>query len=427
MEGILKFQGKGWKDLKVTLDGSNFFVTKKGKEKKILDIDLTTVSSVEKDEDAKKPNSFTIEGEKNYTFSCPSEEEQDNWVSALKKAMSPDKHEDANDSISLEDFEILNVLGKGGYGKVQLVRYKGNGEIYAMKSMSKSELADEGLISRTMDERKALLSIQHPFIVSARYAFQTSSKVFLVTDYVPGGELYTRMRSERKFSLDRIRYYSAMLVSAIGYLHSIGIVHRDLKPENILIDKDGYLKLTDFGFVKVGMQSSSYTTTFCGTDDYIAPEIIKGEAYNKSVDWWSLGILIYEMVFLKPPFSNPNQSLLYNSIVNDEVTFPEEIDPDLADLIQKLLNKIPEERIGAGFLDCASLIEHPFFDSVDFDELEEKKIEMEWKPTLQNELDVSQFDVQFTRESPAMTPDNSANISSSVQQAFVGFTFKNDF
>lgn len=440
-EGVLKYQDDTWKDVFVQIVGKELIIKKKGKnEKPITTIDLSSAASAERDDESAKPNSFVIEGkDKNYNFMCNDNNELDSWITNLQKIICEDscivnkkesekakENGEQNQTLTIDDLEILKVIGKGHFGKVQLVRNKKNNEIYAMKSMSKKEVKSDNLITRVIEERNLLISFDHPFLVSAKYALQTPTKILFLTEYVPGGELTTRIQTDIHFSIDRIRYYGAMLVSAIGYLHQKEIIHRDIKPANILIDKDGYLRLTDFGLVKTGVMSASCTGTFCGTPEYIAPEIIIGESYTKSVDWWSLGIILYQMFYGIPPYMNANVEKLYQQILNDPVEFPEtmDIDEDLKDLIEKLLEKFSDQRIGGGFKDSAAIEEHPFFESIDFDKLLNKEYEMEWKPEIKDPTDISNFDQKYTNLDIGLTPETST-ITRSAQELFAHFTYNN--
>lgn len=345
----------------------------------------------------------------------------DAWIKVLKNVIE-EKPESAAENI--DSFEILKVLGKGAYGKVQLVRLKRTGEIFAMKSLSKQFLAEYQLVERTLTERNVLLAANHPFIVSARYTFQTETKIFMVLDYVPGGELFTRLREEHRFEEDRARLYAAMLILGIDYLHSIGVIHRDLKPENILFDADGYIKLTDFGLVKERMGANDSTRTFCGTPEYIAPEMIAGQPYGQGVDWWACGTLIYEMLFGIPPFYDTNANVMYRQIVSSDVEFPERASAAAADLIRGLLRKDPAERLGARGAD--EIKAHAFFEGVPWKALLRREVPMPWRPALRNTTDTSAFDPEFTAETPKLTYEDPGLVGSSVQRRLEGFTYATD-
>ena len=421
---------KPWKEVFCSLVGSTLTITKSSDINKCVDhIDLHLVSSIDKTDDPKKKFTFIIEGSNVDVFSAESEADRDDWVELLRKAMT------GGSVISMNDFEVLSIIGRGAYAKVQLVRHKTDKKIYAMKSISKAKIVKDNLIDKTFLERNLMLSVENRFIVSAHYSFQTETKLIIVSDYVPGGELKSRIKADQHFSVPRVRMYAAQLIEGIGYLHENGVLHRDLKPENVLIDVDGSLKITDFGFAKVGMDEGDQTQSFCGTPYYIAPEMIMREPYSKSVDWWSLGVMIYEMTFGMPPFFNENVNLTYNSIVNDSPLFPNEtdlqfypgVDENIIDLINQLLEKNPENRLGSGPGDYHDVESHPFFNGFDFEALRRGELENEWKPTIENKLDVSQFSSEFTNLTPQFSFDAPEVIDASAQQQFQGFTWKDEF
>jgi serine/threonine protein kinase len=238
--------------------------------------------------------------------------------------------------MTLGNFSTLRSLGRGAFAEVLLVECKMDSQIYAMKAISKRQLADFHLVEQAEAERNVLLRVKnHPFLVGARWSFQTDTNLYFVMDYVPGGDLRQRLSAESRFDEDRTRMYAAELVLAIDYLHSNGIVHRDLKPENVLLDAGGHVKIADFGFVKENMQSETVTQTFCGTPEYTAPEVISPDPYNSMCDWWSLGILVYEMLYGKVPWTDANINAIYKSISYRDLTFPSEIEvsPEAMSLI----------------------------------------------------------------------------------------------
>ena len=300
--------------------------------------------------------------------------------------------------VSLEDFQIMKVIGRGSFGKVCLVQYKKTKELYAMKSLKKDILLDQDQVESTIIEKKILEKLDYPFLVGMVFCFQTEERIYFVMPFVRGGELFQHLRNQRFLPEDKVKFYSAIIGLSLEYLHTHGIVYRDIKPENILIDADGYLRLVDFGMAKV-LQGDEKAKSFCGTPEYLAPEIITGEGHNKSADWWSYGILMYEMFFGIPPFFCDNQEKMYQLITRAELRFPKKINisDDARDLLQKLLIKNQDERLGAksGFNEIRV---HPFFKGFDFDALEKRKIEAPFKPTLKDSMDVTNFDEEFTSE-----------------------------
>jgi len=215
-------------------------------------------------------------------------------------------------NITPDDFECIKVIGKGYFGKVTQVKFKKDGKIYALKSLKKSRLKDEKQVEHTKTERKVLAEINHPFIINLKFAFQTQTKLYMASECFNGGELFYHLRRGGKFSETQSKFYLSQIIIAIEYLHSKSILYRDLKPENILLDSTGYIKLTDFGLSKENItEYCGCTRTFCGTPEYLAPEMIRGDKYGKAVDVWSLGILLYEMLCGYPPFYDKNNDKLY--------------------------------------------------------------------------------------------------------------------
>lgn len=392
---------------------------------KLVDtIDITT-GDVELDfSNPKQPSFKIIHPNKTYRIVCNTTEEANQWFEHIQRARSEEVPQDTR--VGLADFTTLKVIGRGSYGKVRLVRHNASGQVYAMKSLSKKKLADFNLVEKTKTERNVLITAQHPFLVSAKYTFQDDVKVYMVLEYVPGGELYRRLKAEGRFREQRVKYYAAQLVLAISYLHSLGIIHRDLKPENVLMAEDGYIKLADFGLVKDNMEPLSETQTFCGTPEYISPEICEGRKYNMSVDWWSLGILIYEMLFGSPPFFDTNVNVTYRKIIMDDIQFPADASPEAKSLIEGLCDKDPECRLGAGENGREMVMAHPFFRDIDWDALLAKKIEMEWKPSISGDTDVEQFDQMFTTENPEISYEDPSVIPDETNFLLKGFTFTDD-
>lgn len=325
-----------------------------------------------------------------------------------------------------EDFDYIRVLGKGTYGKVMLCRLKATGEYFAMKTLSKKLLEETEQVEQTLNERDVLIKSIHPFLVGAHYTFQTAEKIFMVLDYVPGGELFSRLKEEGKFDEPRAKLYAAEILLGLGHLHSLGYIYRDLKPENILVDKDGHLRLTDFGLVKPEMKYGSTTTTFCGTPEYIAPEMLQQLPYTKAVDWWSYGILVFEMMTGLPPFYDDNANKMYRMILQDPISYPSYMSPSAKDFIAKLLDRNPDTRLGSGPSDVEELKKHPFFASYNWEDIKNKKIKPQWQPPIKNETDTSQFDDEFTQEQAAVSFEDASLIDNMTQQEFQGFTMTKD-
>ena len=238
-------------------------------------------------------------GEQDQVFMAGDPETAMSWIIALRAATFQDKV-----PISMDSFDILSTIGRGSYGKVMMVERKSDHSVFAIKTIHKSRLIKSHKVHTVFNERNILVKVEHPFIVELFSAFQTDTKFYLVLEYVPGGELFSYVKRRKTLPLSEARLYIAEIALAIDYLHSIGVVYRDLKTENILLGEDGHLKLTDFGLSK-DLSFLDVTSSFCGTNEYLAPEIIRREPYSFPVDWWTLGILSYEILYGKTPFSNP--------------------------------------------------------------------------------------------------------------------------
>ncbi|KAJ2113698.1 hypothetical protein IW146_003655 [Coemansia sp. RSA 922] len=304
--------------------------------------------------------------------------------------------------VTIDDFTVLRLIGKGGYGKVYLVQHKQTLGYYAMKVLRKASiLLQRRQITFTMTERSILSEVQHPFIVKLYYAFQSNSKLYLIMEYVAGGELFTHMIKERIFCEDQAVFYSAELVLALSHLHKLGIVFRDTKPENILLDKRGHLVLTDFGLSKTALGEDGRTNTFCGTPSYMAPEVLNAAvSYEFSVDWWSLGILLYEMLTGAVPFKGKAPEKVAKNIANTKVNYPPYMTPDARDLIIRLLRKKPEQRLGYGANGVEKIKKHRFFRKVNWERLEKDhgSLTPPIVPVLNGDGDFSNFDSEFTGE-----------------------------
>jgi len=304
-------------------------------------------------------------------------------------------------TIKPSDFEFLKVIGKGSFGKVLLARHRAEDELYAVKVLNKSHIIRKNETKHIMAERNVLIrNIQHPFLVGLHYSFQTSDKLYFVLDYINGGELFFHIQRERCFSEDRCRFYAAEITSALGYLHSLNIIYRDLKPENILLDCEGHVALTDFGLCKEGIHGRNTTTTFCGTPEYLAPEILQKKPYDRAVDWWCLGSVLYEILFGLPPFYSRNTTEMYENTLNKPLTFRPTnniISPAAIDILEKLLVKDKDQRLGSDG-DVDAIKSHEFFAAIDWQLLEQRRITPPFVPDLAGKLDFKNFDQEFVRE-----------------------------
>ena len=328
---------------------------------------------------------------------------------------------------TMDDFELVKVLGRGSFGKVIAARKRhgvDKGVIYAIKILNKKVIEEREQIEHTQAEREILESIDHPFLVGLKYAFQTSTKLYMVLPMYNGGELFTILKRERRFSEERTRFYAAEIACGLGHLHKNGIIYRDLKPENLLLDTDGHIGLTDFGLSKrVGPDEKSQT--FCGTPEYLAPEIINDEGHDKNVDWWSFGILVYEMMAGRPPFYTSNHQKMYELITRGKLAFPTAFSADAKDFLKKILVQDPASRLGGGPEDIEEMKKHPFFASIDFDKLARRQITPPYKPQVSGDDDFRNFDKEFTSEAVQDTfvPESTLH---EAADAFTGFTFAGD-
>jgi len=317
-----------------------------------------------------------------------------------KKFSSSLKLKDSD--IHLHDFDIVKLLGRGSFGKVVLARKKDNNKYYAMKILKKEFIEKNNQTFHAQTEREILERINHPFIIKLKYAFQNAEKLFFVTDYMHGGELFYHLRKEQFFNEIKAKFYICEIILAIEYLHKNKIIYRDLKPENILLTKDGHIKLTDFGLSKIFYKNESERAyTICGTPEYLAPEIIAGNSYDKSVDWWSLGALLYEMLVGYSPYKEiKRQNKLDIKFYLKKIEQHKNISNSAFSLIKGLLNPDPLKRLGSSYRDARELKEHFFFDRVNWVKLYELKEIPPFIPVLKDEDDLSNFDKIFTNEDP---------------------------
>uniref|UniRef100_A0AAY5EF31 Protein kinase C n=1 Tax=Electrophorus electricus TaxID=8005 RepID=A0AAY5EF31_ELEEL len=339
-----------------------------------------------------------------------------------------------SEGLGLADFDLIRVIGRGSYAKVLLVRLKKTEHMYAMKVVKKELVHDDEDIDWVQTEKHVFeQASSNPFLVGLHSCFQTESRLFLVIEYVNGGDLMFHMQRQRKLPEEHARFYAAEICIALNFLHEKGIIYRDLKLDNVLLDQDGHIKLTDYGMCKEGIRPGDTTSTFCGTPNYIAPEILRGEDYGFSVDWWALGVLMFEMMAGRSPFDiitdNPDmntEEYLFQVILEKPIRIPRSLSVKAASVLKGFLNKDPKERLGCqvqtGFSDIKS---HTFFRSIDWDQLEQKQVTPPFKPQITDEYGLDNFDTQFTNEPVQLTPDDEEAIRRIDQTEFEGFEYIN--
>ncbi|XP_031312549.1 ribosomal protein S6 kinase alpha-2 isoform X10 [Camelus dromedarius] len=320
-------------------------------------------------------------------------------------------------------FELLKVLGQGSYGKVFLVRkVKGSdaGQLYAMKVLKKATLKVRDRVRSKM-ERDILAEVNHPFIVKLHYAFQTEGKLYLILDFLRGGDLFTRLSKEVMFTEEDVKFYLAELALALDHLHGLGIIYRDLKPENILLDEEGHIKITDFGLSKEAIDHDKRAYSFCGTIEYMAPEVVNRRGHTQSADWWSFGVLMFEMLTGSLPFQGKDRKETMALILKAKLGMPQFLSTEAQSLLRALFKRNPCNRLGAGIDGVEEIKRHPFFITIDWNKLYRKEIKPPFKPAVGRPEDTFHFDPEFT----ARTPTDSPGVppSANAHHLFRGFSF----
>uniref|UniRef100_A0A8C1XHM0 non-specific serine/threonine protein kinase n=1 Tax=Cyprinus carpio TaxID=7962 RepID=A0A8C1XHM0_CYPCA len=363
-----------------------------------------------------KPNTFIIRCLQwttviERTFHVESPEEREEWTKAIQTVSdSLQKQEeelmDASPEhmdmemfltkprlkVTMHDFEYLKLLGKGTFGKVILVKEKATGKYYAMKILKKEVIVAKDEVAHTLTENRVLQNSKHPFLTALKYSFQTHDRLCFVMEYANGGELFFHLSRDRVFSEDRARFYGAEIVSALDYLHSErNVVYRDLKLENLMLDKDGHIKITDFGLCKEGITDGATMKTFCGTPEYLAPEVLEDNDYGRAVDWWGLGVVIQV------------HERLFELILMEDIRFPRTLAPDAKSLLSGLLKKDPLQRLGGGTDDAKEIMQHKFFTGIVWQDVYEKKLVPPFKPQVSSETDTRYFDEEFTGQTITIT------------------------
>uniref|UniRef100_A0A8C1KCM3 non-specific serine/threonine protein kinase n=1 Tax=Cyprinus carpio TaxID=7962 RepID=A0A8C1KCM3_CYPCA len=320
-------------------------------------------------------------------------------------------------------FELLKVLGQGSFGKVFLVRKvtpPDSNQLYAMKVLRKATLKVRDRV-RTKMERDILADVNHPFVVKLHYAFQTEGKLYLILDFLRGGDLFTRLSKEVMFTEEDVKFYLAELALGLDHLHGLGIIYRDLKPENILLDEEGHIKLTDFGLCKEAIDHEKKAYSFCGTVEYMAPEVVNRQGHTHSADWWSFGVLMFEMLTGSLPFQGKDRKETMNLILKARLGMPQFLSAEAQSLLRALFKRNPTNRLGSGPDGAEEIKRHSFFMTIDWNKLFRREIKPPFKPAVARPDDTFYFDSEFTSRTPKDSPG--VPPSAGAHQLFRGFSF----
>ncbi|XP_062553016.1 serine/threonine-protein kinase N isoform X4 [Armigeres subalbatus] len=330
----------------------------------------------------------------------------------------------------IDSFRLLSVLGRGHFGKVILAQYKNTGEYFAIKALKKGDIIARDEVESLLSEKRIFEvanTMRHPFLVNLFACFQTEQHVCFVMEYAAGGDLMMHIHTD-VFSEPRAVFYAACVVLGLQYLHESKIIYRDLKLDNLLLDTEGYVKIADFGLCKEGMGFGDRTGTFCGTPEFLAPEVLTETSYTRAVDWWGLGVLIFEMLVGESPFPGDDEEEVFDSIVNDEVRYPRFLSLEAIAIMRRLLRKNPERRLGSSERDAEDVKRQAFFRNIVWDDLLLRKVKPPFVPTIRSAEDVSNFDEEFTSEKAALTPPKDPRVlTESEQTYFKDFTYMADW
>ncbi|KAI2607440.1 uncharacterized protein GGS25DRAFT_333675 [Hypoxylon fragiforme] len=330
--------------------------------------------------------------------------------------------------IGLDHFNFLAVLGKGNFGKVMLAETKKSRRLYAIKVLKKEFIIENDEVESIRSEKRVFLIAnreRHPFLTNLHACFQTETRVYFVMEYVSGGDLMLHIQRSQ-FSTKRAQFYAAEVCLALKYFHENGVIYRDLKLDNILLTLDGHIKIADYGLCKEDMWYGSTTSTFCGTPEFMAPEILLDKKYGRAVDWWAFGVLIYQMLLQQSPFRGEDEDEIYDAILADEPLYPIHMPRESVSILQKLLTRDPDQRLGSGPTDAQEVMSQPFFRNIVWDDIYNKRVQPPFMPQIKSATDTSNFDSEFTSVTPVLTPVQSV-LSQGMQEQFRGFSYTADF
>uniref|UniRef100_A0A4X1VX38 non-specific serine/threonine protein kinase n=1 Tax=Sus scrofa TaxID=9823 RepID=A0A4X1VX38_PIG len=303
---------------------------------------------------------------------------------------------------------------------VRKVKGSDAGQLYAMKVLKKATLKVRDRVRSKM-ERDILAEVNHPFIVKLHYAFQTEGKLYLILDFLRGGDLFTRLSKEVMFTEEDVKFYLAELALALDHLHGLGIIYRDLKPENILLDEEGHIKITDFGLSKEAIDHDKRAYSFCGTIEYMAPEVVNRRGHTQSADWWSFGVLMFEMLTGSLPFQGKDRKETMALVLKAKLGMPQFLSAEAQSLLRALFKRNPCNRLGAGLDGVEEIKRHPFFATIDWNKLYRKEIKPPFKPAVGRPEDTFHFDPEFTTRTPTDSPG--VPPSANAHHLFRGFSF----
>ena len=327
--------------------------------------------------------------------------------------------------IKVNDFQKIKLIGKGSFGEVYLVKLKKNNKIYAMKTLDKNFVIENHQQEHTKIERDLLTRINCPFVVNIKFAFQDKSTLYIITEFMQGGELFFHLHKEKRFNNEKAKFYIIEMILAIEYLHKNNMLYRDLKPENVLIDKTGHIKLTDFGLSKIIRKPKDKAYTICGTPQYLAPEVLSDQGYDYTVDWWSLGCVFYELLIGRAPYKILLGDSLNEDIYSKPYIIPDYVSDEAQDLINKLLVINPKKRLGYGDNGSNKIKHHPYFKDVNWQDAWNLKLKPPFIPDLSDETDLKYFDNMFTEEKLSSDDSDLSGFShlNNNRNDFKGFTY----